>query len=281
MPIEDNSDEVFIETIVSETKNISPHIGLRKVYGKYNRWYLEIVLDDDTGIEEINNNWWKITAERDGLIHTQGHNIPGYFRELITLLQEEQYTNSFFWKKAMETTDNEEGDELKFVVGPKRKPTYRELAMDVNFDLLVFLLGATKKDIPDQYSKLGDFMFRGLLRAFGKKDDDIDMIFDTSQKSLKNNECPWDIRYSPIDKEKIRSKLRYVIERDEEYGFEVIGPAYVSTNPIFLMFRISGIWDHAVELLRSISLSYQSYKNRLFIREYQLQEWLRDPSNFV
>jgi len=273
----DEKDELFYYLWASGAKPISAHIGLRKVQDIDGLLHLDIILDTDTTIDELVKNWYKISDERRKLAEVKGDDVREYFKELLRSRFESEYISGY------EMTAVENG----FINRPiKKMPSWANLAMDANFDLLVYLVRiskqqATEKDDcsakpnlepENEIVHLANNLFKGLLKNFGFADPKIEDEIQESIKIIAEKRCPWDIKDSPISKEKIRSKVRTLEDKYKNRLALILANGDTENlRNIRILFLRQGDWTTASELLKNtFPKSFRLYEKRLNARMSEL-----------
>ena len=245
----------FHSSWISNRIYVSENIAIRWIYDENQRWEIAISIDEKAGIEEIQDHWYRVLEERQKLIEFQGHDIPDAFRTMIASISAEDYISGL-------SLEGEEGQVDGII--DSRRPTYTELAMDINFDALVFIVRASNTD-SEERAEFGLGMFGSLLRAFNWSDIDIQEEVETTKQSLASLRCPYDISTSPIPPQKLKDKVRYLKNREKKIDKEITPP--IDEGEYLLPFLIWGDVFAAEELLaNNFPTTYTRYKPRLDAR---------------
>lgn len=238
----EEGEELQKKRWVTETKYISPHVGLRRVLEEDGHWSINLVIDEHTGKEEIKSVWQKIRHERDKLAQIQGHDLSDYFRVVINDLSFKQYVVSY---QVIVQDDRIENRPIY------KAPEPQDLAMDVNFDLLVYIIRASKSDQGNDRSKLAEHYFYDLLQSFAFSLEDIDYLKKNAEIELAEGECPFDIQSQPISESKMREKIRYIQKKEvSTFGNQSSPEAKLNLLSIHRFFLMWGDWNHGAELLK-------------------------------
>lgn len=229
----------------TEEKKISLHIGIRYIKDINQRWSLYIGVDEMTTAVELREAWSEIDSAREELKHWQGTDPTWFSVSLLSDL------------------------ELQ-----KQDSSYGDLAMDMNFDALVFLLWATDDSKGEEMKKAGIIIFHNMLQALGIKNSDIEAWLEEGKKSISKNEIPWGVTNGPIDRRRIVDALRQ-FKREKENQKIVLTSR--QDNWYLTNIRITSItykhWIHAIDMLKNSKLNeYKKYKERYKKRWMELYQ---------
>lgn len=231
IPLETQINQIF----GAETEKISTHIKLRYVYDESNRWNLHIVIDEKTTASELRKVWGEIDLAREKLKLWQGTDPHWYSVALMVDLEKEKQTMS---------------------VGM--------IAMDMNFDTLVYLLWANDMSKDKNFTQAGRVTLVSQLHSLGIKNDVIQELEKNGKDDLDNGRLPWTLKTGPITQRRIIDALRqFKLMKDNK---QVVITQAVSTKPLFDI-RITAInkryWERAKELIYSSDpKGYKKYEKR-------------------
>lgn len=261
----DQNAEILHDFKATSVRQLSKHVGIRKVYNEIrNRWQLEIVIDSQTKQVHITDPeiWDLIYQEQQKLVGLQGRDFTDHFYVLLESITNEEFSRLVKDETAPETLP------FSHKVS-KGKPKYRELLMDTNFDLLVFLVRMSKEN--RERAKIASHFFTSLLKMFKWEDDQIREWCHAGLEELKEDRCPWDIKESPIEFLRFRNRL-YNLRKSYQPGQ---APKESKRNllKVFMHFVRWGDWHDAERLLKKDHPdSYRKYKGRM---QFRLSEILK------
>ena len=154
----------------SEAEKVSLHVRLRYVLEEDKRWQLHIVVDEMTTAEELRESWGDIDMATEQLKLWQGTD-PNWFSValMLDLGQRKQGGSS-----------------------------YTELAMDMNFDALVYLLWAMDESKGKERTRAGQLAFINHLQGLGIKNADIHAWEDQGRIDIAEAKLPWTLKRGPI-----------------------------------------------------------------------------------
>lgn len=259
----DSEEHLYKPIMASEVKYISPHIGVRKIL-EDERITLTLVIDGDTGIDEFEKCWNEIIKVRDELQNNQGIEVNDYFREILRQIFEKDYIREY-------KIPAMNGAKVRPV---KSSPSYRELVMDANFDLLTFLVGIFKEPENSNIRKLSEHLFRSLLTCFKFSNVDINEFKKDGLEKIRLGHCPWDITKEPINKSKMREKIRYLRElfKGQEASLKLYDSKKALLSVLNLYLR-KNYWIEANELLKATFKENYTYESRWNARTIEITSY--------
>ncbi len=146
--------------------------------------------------------------------------------------------------------------------------SYRELAWDCNFDLLVFLLWSADHSRDPAWSAAGWIFFSNLMDAFAYGPSDIQQWFEEGQASLHDGILPWKLTTGPITKARMTDVLA-AFRANLESG-KIVLPRLPSLNEIDNKLGIAqaaGYWHQAAEALKPMDpKDFAAYEQRFLTR---------------
>lgn len=254
--ISDN-DEIPISFWGTEIVHISPHIALQKAINNDGYLALHIITDDETGIDEIKENWYLITAQRRKIQDTVGFTFDDYLYELLVTRRDKDYSILI---------SDPETFAGKFTKVKKKQPSFQELTLDANFDALIFVecIARTKNNSTE--NKFARHLLKNLLSKFNI--DDIDDRIDFALLDINMRKCPWKIDKEPITPTSMREKIRY-IENQLQKGLKMNEKPFAKNNldKLFLYFLVRNDLEIAKEILSTTYPKiYKKYNDRLAFR---------------
>jgi hypothetical protein len=254
-----NGEQLQKKRWATETRYISKHIGIRHVLEDDGRWSLNIVIDEHATHEEIKSSWRNILEEREKLARLQGHDSDEYFRAILYDLSNNQYIGSYQMLKQENSVENRP-------VYIKAQPNH--LAMDINFDLLVYIIRISKTAQDKERAKLAKIYLESLLQAFSYSQEYINGLIDAALVDLNNGRGPFNIINDPILESKMREKIRYIKNKDSAtQGNQSSPEAKQVVLSIHKWFLIWGDWEEGRKLLsKSYPETFSQYQDRLYAR---------------
>lgn len=227
----------------TETHKISLHLKLQYIVGEDRRWHLHIIVDEMTTATELRKAWGKIDEAREKLKRIQGTDTKWASISLLIDLEQRKANSS-----------------------------YEELAKDVNFDLLVFLLWAADEAKGQGRAQAGSIVFGSLLIALGIKNESINNLLKDGKADIAKNKLPWSLINGPINRRRIVDSLRQ-FSRDKKSSQIVIRPPESAER--IRELRISALvykyWLKASDLLKHQKPDeFESYKKRFDQRTIEL-----------
>jgi hypothetical protein len=265
------NDELYRHLWATEVQSISAHVGLRKIQGEEGRLNLEIVIDSQTTIRELEENWKIILDARSKLAQIQGEDLSEFLSELLRAKLMGEYIKRY--ETIYKNVSEGEGEEmLSNLIPIKKKPSWSELTMDVNFDLLVCLVRIAQKEHDSKIGILANKFFMGVISNFGFFDYGINKFREDGIIKLKSGQCPWNIRVEPIETSAIRLKVRSL---QDKYGQRLKMILTNNNSPtlrdIRLLFLRKGDWMEAARVLeQTCPRSFSRYEQRLNARMSEL-----------
>jgi len=265
----DEGEELYKRLWATEIEYISEKVGIRKIIDEDGHIRIEIVVDSQVKKKDIPAVWSKIDSEISKIIELQGYDLSDYFQVLLMGMVDGDYS----WMRKIE---GERNDSIHRCL-EKGKPQYRDLFMDANFDLLLFIIRISKIDKDKKRADLASHYFSNLLRNYQFTEIEIAHWRDESILEIKDGRCPFDIYRGPIDFEKFVNKVEYLVKR---YGNEKRSPI---SKPIMLdvyrWFVTWGDWKDADRMLRkSYPITYEKYTPRA---EARLDEIMHQTSKII
>ena len=260
----DENEDIIYRLWASPERKISDHIQLRKIRDLEGRLHLDIVIDSDTTVDELEQNWHKILDARGKLAVEQGDDLSEYFSALLQANMRDGYIVRYEIVAVDSRLESRPA---------RKKPSWAELAMDANFDLLVYyLVSISQSESHPELRGLARNLFEGLLRSFGFSHEEINLIRETGLKELELGRCPWDIRVYPIHREMMRLKVRSLLDK---YGNRLDAILKNSTTQnlrkAHLLFFGTHNWTQASELLaKTFPKSFHRYEEHLNARMSEL-----------
>jgi len=254
----DEGEELYKRFWATETKYLSDKVGIRKIISEDGRVRIEIVLDSQVNKKDIPAVWSQINTEIAKVAQRQGHDLSDYLQVVLMGLVDGDY----YWMREVEGVPVDTPFRYRLEKGV---PNYRDLFMDTNFDLLLFIIRISKIDKDESRAKLADHYFSNLLRNFRYKEDVIIELKDASIEEIGDRRCPFDIYYGPIDFDKFKNRLEYLVER---YGKDKrSSTSKLNMLDVYRWFVVWGDWEDADKLLmNTFPSTYKEYKPRLSAR---------------
>lgn len=250
-------EEKYTQVWTTDIQDLSDTIAVRKIQDPLTGHIsLAIILDSQTRVNHIEKNWAKIAKIQTELNQIQGEKLAPFLDYLLQIFLKKRYS-------LMVEDDQETGlpRSQKII---QKKPEYRDLLRDINFNLLVYLICASKID--QQQHKLGKHFFENLLRLFNYGDQNkIDELYVASQNDIGNSFCPWNINSEPITIDKVSNKMETLVLK---YGNEPRIPENWRLNiDLDRRFLVWSDWTGATELLKkTYPETYRIYEPRLNAR---------------
>jgi hypothetical protein len=264
----------------TEINYLSPHVGIRQVLEDDGRWSINILIDEQTTKEEIKKLWPEIRVERARLARIQGHDISDYFRAVLYDITNKLYIAYY---RPVVQPRYFKNKPVIHRLHYKNKPVYKspqplDLAMDVNFDLLIFFIRASQPAQGKDRAKLAEHYFFSLLQSFTISLDVIDDLKKDAEILFQEGECPFDIQSQPISESKMREKLRHIQKKeDDTVSSQNSLEAKRNLLSVHRLFLVWGDWQHGADLLiKTYPETYSKYKDRLNAR---ITELLMDASS--
>ncbi len=254
----EEGEEVYHPVWATQVRFLSEHVGLRKVAGDDGRLSIEIVIDSQTDKKDIPGVWAEIVTEMEEMVARQGHDLSDYFQEILHELAGGNYAT------LVENPEIPQDDPFRFQL-VRRKPEYRDLFIDANFDLLVFLIRYSKKQENEDMAGLARHYFWNLLHNFHYPEPDFEELLNAALEDIFEGRCPWDIYYGTIDFEKFKNRLEHLRKRYTEASYNPASKKNILTvNRLFLIW---GDFRDAQELIeKNYPSTYTRYKPRLDAR---------------
>jgi hypothetical protein len=227
----------------SEPEKISLHISMRYIKDESNRWKLHIIVDEMTTAAELREAWGKIDDAREYLKFSQGTDPNWYSVALLLDLEEK-----------------------------KKDSSYGKIAMDMNFDTLVYLFWAIDESKGEEFAKGGWITFINHLQGLGIKNDTIKKWEKQGRAFLADGKLPWKLKEGPITARRITDALRqFKVEKNSN---KVVITQSTSTKYLFDI-RITALtnkyWIQAKDLIeRWDPKGFKSYKERWETRTAEL-----------
>jgi hypothetical protein len=229
----------------SEAEKISLHVYLRYVLAENKRWQLDIIVDEMTTAEELRDSWGDIDKAREDLKLWQGTDPNRFSVALMLDLEQRRLSNS----------------------------SYGKLAMDMNFDALVYLLWAMDESKGKERARAGQLAFINHMQGLGIRSEDVHEWEDQGRAEIAEGRLPWTLKRGPIKRQRIIDALRQ-FKIEQESKKTVITPTTTAdylTN-IRITVYIFGYWKKARDLFQSrvLEKEYMGYEKRLNAREMEL-----------
>jgi hypothetical protein len=175
-----------MEEIIDSTppEKISTHIWLQRVLSgdkekKDSRWKLHIIVDGNTSIDEMRIAWNKVDRAREGIKLEQGTD-PRLYSVIFMLELEKQ----------------------------RKVSSLAQLAMDANFESLVYLLWSIDETHGEKIAEVGRTAFCNHLRSLGIKEQAIQVRGDDGWLALLEGNLPWKLKDGPISARRVTDALR-------------------------------------------------------------------------
>ena len=228
----------------SEAEKISLHVYLRYVLAENKRWQLDIIVDEMTTAEELRDSWGDIDKAREDLKLWQGTD-PNRFSVALMLDLEQR----------------------------KEGGSYTELAMDMNFDALVYLLWAMDESKGKERTRAGQLAFINHMQGLGIRSADVHEWEDQGRAELTKGRLPWTLKRGPIKQRRIIDALRQFKEEKDKNKIVITSSA---TTDYLINIRIDvyifGYWKKARDLFQRWipDKEYIGYEKRLNAREMEL-----------
>ncbi len=227
----------------SEVEKISIHISLRYVYEENDRWNLHIIVDEMTTAAELRESWGKIDKAKEDLKLWQGTDPNWYSIALLLDLEER-----------------------------KKESSHSKLAMDMNFDTLVYLLWAMDESKGKNNSRAGQITFINHLQGLGIKLGSVKELEEQGRIDLGDGKLPWTPKIGPIKARRIIDAL-IQFEKEKKNKKIVITPT-TSTNyltNIRIQALISKYWLQARDILKERNPGeFKLYEDRWNARTNEL-----------
>ena len=255
----DEDKKSFHQLWASDITYFPGNLGIRTVYEDNGIAHIDIVIDSNTGIREIEDHWGKIKNARERLIEKQGPDLYDYFREILRVRRYSKYLKGFNGMTFKEGFVNS---------AVFSKPSYPELTLDVNFDLLVFMVGIFKEQPDSDELKLARLLTSNLLWNFGWSDNEMQLLINHSKSKLALEICPWDISKYPITRIQMKDKITFLEKtfRGESKYLKLSEPKR-NLDVVYKYFIIRGDWITASELLKkTYPKVYAKYEGRFSVR---------------
>jgi hypothetical protein len=267
--IVDSNRELYKQILATETRYLSDNIGVRNIIDDDGRVKVSIVVDNQVAKSDVIKVWPQIESIIDNIVQKHGPDLSDYFQVLLMGMVDGDYS----WMRKIE---GERDDSIHRCL-EKGKPQYRDLFMDANFDLLLFIIRISKIDKDKKQADLASHYFSNLLRNYQFTEIEIAHWRDESILEINDGRCPFDIYRGPIDFEKFVNKVEYLVKR---YGNEKRSPI---SKPIMLdvyrWFVTWGDWKDADRMLRkSYPITYEKYIPRA---EARLDEIMHQTSKII
>lgn len=227
----------------AEIEKISLHVCLRYVWEENGRWNLHVIIDELTTATELREVWNKIDQAQEKIKKYQGSD-PKLFS--ITLLQQLKLAHT--------------------------KASYQDLAFDLNFDGLTYLLCATDERRDDAYKRGGLTCFVNMLQTMGMNNEEIHVWEQNGRADIQNKRIPWGLSDGPIK----RDRVIFILKQYKKWKANhtvVIKPEYDTKylHRIWLWLIQGTYWSQAKELLEENKpQDYTKYSHRLNARELDL-----------
>lgn len=200
----EQGEEFYKRIWATDIRYLSDHVGVRKVVDN-GRIKVEIMIDSQTKKGDIPKVWSQVESQRDKITLIQGHDLSDYFQVVL-----DELVGAHYGKMV------ENGDVQKDIPIRQRivysKLLFRDLFMDANFDLLLFIVRVSKKDQDEERAKLAYHYFQNLLNIYNYRED-IEKLSTSAIEEISEGRCPWDIYNSPIDFGKFTNKIEYLVEQ--------------------------------------------------------------------
>jgi len=236
----------------TEPQKISNHLWLQHIlsgntFEKNSRWSIHLIIDELTNIKEIESLWHVVERTRNELTSVQGTDPNIFWVSLMNKLSE--------YKKG--------------------GVSYGDLAKDMNFDALCYLLWLADKEKGEKETLAGMIFFTNLLSAYGFNDKDIEEWEKHGRKSISKGKAPWGLSNGPITGKKVTrafDKYKYNLEKNNV----VIPPLYnndqIENAWLFALGR--GYWKKASELFqKSFPDDFKGYYKRYQTRLFEINQF--------
>jgi hypothetical protein len=235
----------------TEPQKISLHLKICYVLEQDNRWHLHVVVDEMTTAEDLRESWGKIDQARQKLKDIQGSD-PNWFS--IALLSD--------------------------MVKCKERSSYADLAMDLNFDSLVYMFWATDERRGENNQNAGLINFINLYQALGMNVKIIRIWEEQARESIRKGQLPWGVKKGPIDSKRIIDALKQ-FSKEKTSRKIVIKPT--NEPDLITQIRITSLvykyWGEAEERLKRFApREYKYYEKQLSDRTSELLQRVREFS---
>jgi hypothetical protein len=262
-------DEYYKRLWGTDVAYIADHVGIHKVYDEVtDRVRLEIVIDSQTDKQDVLLVWDVIQKQLAAVVEAQGEDLNDYLRVALYAIEKGGYEKMIRAKNI--PAGFQDGYQVERI-----KPEYRDILMDANFDILVYVIRAAKWTKDPDRAKIAYHFLKNLwtLYAGRKKIADVESeIAEWSNAAfdeLAQGYCPNDIYDGPVTMSLLTNKFEYLMARYRE--MEETPTSKIKLLEVYKMFLIWGDWDEAASLLRKdYPKTYEKYKPRLDARLSEL-----------
>ncbi|MEI7846667.1 MAG: hypothetical protein WCK35_12775 [Chloroflexota bacterium] len=239
--------------VVTERKPISLHVWTRYVleereFAKEKKWSLNVVIDELTTEDELRQSWAKILIDRDQLIEFQGSD-PNRFSTSLTYALREK----------------------------KKVFSYSELAHDLNFDLIAYLLWATDSTQGTMHQKAGEAALNNFFNALAfTNNNDIEDYIKNGSEDVINGIAPWNIKTGPITARKVTHILN---QFEKKMGnIIILGKANYQEQFDNITDSSAAYWSRAKDLLKKNNTSeWDKYESRYNSRWQEIIDRIKLP----
>ena len=270
--IPDDDKEYFNKIYATDPEYLGTNLQYRKIIDENGHISFCVIIPNKSKRNVFTPVIWdKIDKELEYIEKVQGADLPNYFQVIL----------NYFYREDYQTLSNDfpeilisKNCKLKKII--KKKPEFRDIFMDINFDLLVFLIALNNPKTED-VKELAKSCVSNIITLFKISDNDLIDFISVSSKEINNNHCPWDIYSGYLEFERVKNQLQYLIKNygNREYSDD----AEKNFSKLYFHFLKNNYWEKAIKLLqKDFPETYNKYKPRFDTR---VNKMIQHISEFI